>query len=214
MILPPWGRRVEDPADNAVDAVERETALARKRHRVARGEAEGAGRRVALKAADPEQRRIAKGQRHDRGGQFLFVPVLVQAHPRGRIVEVDQAGLGRGRVRGNRREGGEELRRHRRPRTPGLRVRRLVTISALVRDPAERAAIAHAYRKRLARARHARAKWGRKLKDRQHLVPQRFLSGAVEKTGEIIHSRGYRDGSVRRQSRSSRSPSLGAGRGV
>ena len=72
-----------------------------KRHRVAGGEAEGAGRRVALKPADAEQRRVAERQRDDGGGELLLVAVLVQAHPRARVVEVDEAGLGRRRARGD-----------------------------------------------------------------------------------------------------------------
>ena len=82
--------------DDAVDAVKGEAARARKRHRVARGQAEGAGRRVALKPADAEQRRVAKRQRHDGGGKLLFVAVLVQAHPRGGVVELMRQASGGG----------------------------------------------------------------------------------------------------------------------
>ncbi len=45
---------------DAVNAVEGEPALARKLHGVARGEAEGAGRRITLQPSDPEQGGVAE----------------------------------------------------------------------------------------------------------------------------------------------------------
>ena len=86
MILPPSGNRVEESRDDAVDAVERETALARKRHRVARSEAEGAGWSVALKAANAKERGVPQRNRNHRRGKLFLVAILVQAHPRGRVV--------------------------------------------------------------------------------------------------------------------------------
>ena len=88
--------------------MEGETALASKRHGVAGGEAERSGRRVALKAADAKHRRIPERQRDDGGGQLLLVAVLVQAHPRGRVIEIDEAGLRRRRAGRDGREGGEK----------------------------------------------------------------------------------------------------------
>src|SRR5208282_6751651 len=137
--------------DNAVYAVEGETAFAGKRNGVARGETEGAGRRAPRGAADAEKRGVPERQRDDGGREVLFVAVLVQAHARAGVVEIDEAGLRRGRARGDRRKGCEQPRRHRRPGAPGFGVRRLIAIASLLRDPAERAAIAHHDRERLAR---------------------------------------------------------------
>ena len=73
----PPQRQVDPPAArqqrrgsriDAVDAVKGEPRGAAERHRVARGEAERAGRAAARDPADPEQRRVAKRERDDRRG--------------------------------------------------------------------------------------------------------------------------------------------------
>ena len=203
--------------DDAVDAVEGETALALKRHGVARGEAEGAGRRVALKPADAEQRRVAERQRDDRRGE---APPRrgpgAGPSARARVVEVDEAGLGRRRAGRDRREGGEKPRRHRRPRAAGLRMRRLVAIAALVRDPAERAAIAHHEPKTACRC--AACAGGRAARLRGSPAPRR--AALLERRGR--ENRGNDRPPARSATAAggaaiptpSGSPSLGAGRGV
>ena len=45
---------------------------------------------------------VAKRDGDDRRGQIRLVAVLVQAHPRVAIVEIDQAGLGQMRIGGQR----------------------------------------------------------------------------------------------------------------
>ena len=98
-----------------------------------------------------------------------FVLVLVQAHARVRRVVVDQAGLGRMRIAAELAPRSQDDVRNRRPRLAGFRMRRLIAIAArLVGHPAERAAIRHAHRHRLAGARHARHVKRRGRDDRAH----------------------------------------------
>ncbi len=55
---------------------------------------------AAPQAAVTEAAIIAKRNRDHRRGQIRLVAVLVQVHPRGKIVEIDQAGLRRMRIEG------------------------------------------------------------------------------------------------------------------
>jgi hypothetical protein len=60
---------------------------------------------------------------------------------------------------------------------------RLVTVSGLVRDPAERTAIGHAHAERLAALGYARREQRRLRDDVGHRGGERFLGGAIEIAG-------------------------------
>ena len=82
-----------------------------------------------LQAAEAEERRIAERKRHDRRGEVLLVPVLMQAHLGLRVVEIDEAGLRRRRAGRKPHPDLDQPRRHRRPSPAGLGMGRLVAIA-------------------------------------------------------------------------------------
>src|SRR5260370_5474905 len=171
------------------------------RHGVARLEAEGARRRSSRQTADPEEGVVAERQRDDRSGKLLLVAVLMQPHSRRLVVEIDETRLRRRRPRSDDRPGFDQRRRHRRPAASGFRMRRLIAVAAFVGDPAERPAVAHHDRERLAGARHPRPKERRLGQDRLNLVAQRLLGGAAEKARKIVDAGDNGDGGNRHEIR-------------
>src|SRR4029077_9899476 len=98
-------------------------------------EAEGAGRVEAFTSVDAEQARIAKRDRDHGSLEFQIVAILVQAHFRGRRVEVDETALRPVRVSRNRIPYGGDRCRYRRPGPAGLRMHRLIAVAALGPGP-------------------------------------------------------------------------------
>ncbi len=150
---------------------------------------------LAGQSADAEQGRIAQRQRHDRRGKLLLVAVLMQAHARVRVVEVDEAGLGRRRVRRElppRRRAAARASAATDARSPGgsagsgSRPRRETQPSEpqlLILD-----------RERLAGPGHPGAVERRLREDGEDRVAQALLGGAIEIAGEIGDARGDGDG--------------------
>ena len=110
LIRPPPGSRVEEPAIDAVDAVEAQPRRAAEHDRVARAELDRPGRAFALGAAPAKQRRVAERQRQHGRIEILLVAVLVQPHSGVRVVEVDQAGLGSRRIAARSRQAARAMR--------------------------------------------------------------------------------------------------------
>src|SRR4029077_18962195 len=166
-----------------IDAVECKPRAAAENDDVAGIEPEGAGRVAALSSADAEQARIAKRDRDDGSMEFLLIAILVQAHFRGRRVEVDETALRRVRVSRNRIPYGGDRCRYRRPGPAGLRMHRLIAVAALVRGPAERPAIRHEHCARNGRFRHPRRGERRRHQALFNRRQHRPLAVAVEIAG-------------------------------
>src|SRR5262249_17913315 len=112
---------------------------------VAGGEAERGRGVLPLQAADPEQTGIAERNRDHRRIEILLVAVLMQSHFGVRSVEINEAGLGRSSIAGEVVPCVDERLRYRRPRLASVGMVRLIAVAALVRDPAKRPAVRHAY---------------------------------------------------------------------
>ncbi len=130
-----------------------------------------------------EQAAVAERERYHRRGKVRFIAILVEAQARGRPVEIDQAALGRVRVSREIAPGLERERGDRWPGQAGLRMVLLVPIAALVRDPAQGAAIGHANGQRTAAERHARDIRWCATRNRANVFKQACLCGLIEITG-------------------------------
>ena len=149
---------------------------------------ERAGRIAPLGAADPEQRGIAQRHRHDRRIEGLFVAVLMQAHTGGRLVIIDQTGLGRQSVCGHILPQRGQFRRHRRPGPACDRMIGLVAIARPVGHPAQTAAIGHADRERLVGFGHGRGKKRRGFGNLAQLTHQRAACIGIVIAGIMDHA--------------------------
>jgi type I pantothenate kinase len=108
-----------------------------------------------------------------------------------RRIEIDEAGLRRLWITGDLVPDIQQFLRHIRPGPARRRVDRLVAIAALlVRDPAERSAIGHAHRHRLAGSGHDGHEERRVGDDRADRSDQGLLTRAVEIFGAVANAVG------------------------
>src|SRR5690349_15182149 len=106
---------------------------------VAAEERNALGRIGTLEAAEQEDRRQPKRDRHDRRTEVPFVTIDVEGKFCPRLVPIYQAGVWREAREAATRcraisEFGEGV-RHRRPGVPGVRIDGIVAIAATIADP-------------------------------------------------------------------------------
>jgi hypothetical protein len=147
---------------NAVDAMVGHARRAPEHHHVPGFEDHSPLGSCALQPADVKGCIITQRDRHHRRCAILLVLVAVRPHLRAPLVKVDEASFGRCGVGGDGIPDLEKHLRHGGPGAAGEGMGGLITVAAeLVGHPAQRAAVGHPHRKRLARARHGRrVKWG------------------------------------------------------
>src|SRR5215210_8065873 len=106
-----------------------------------------------------------------------LVSILMQAHAGFFFVDVDETGFGRAHIAAKLPPGAHNHIGHRRPWRARFGMRRLIVVTACVRHPAERAAVAHPHGKGFPRARHPRRERRRFLKNGPDRVEEHCLGG-------------------------------------